>query len=39
MARGLLGAFARPGAAHDTLETRLEFTQGGGISANGVPLR
>lgn len=39
MARGLLGAFARPGAAPDTLETRLEFTQGGGISANGVPLR
>ncbi|WP_439136893.1 DUF2125 domain-containing protein [Roseicyclus sp.] len=39
MARGLLGAFARPGADPDTLETRLEFTQGGGISANGVPLR
>ena len=39
MARGLLGAFARPGATPDTLETRLEFTQGGGITANGVPLR
>lgn len=39
MARGLLGAFTRPGSAPDTLETRLEFTQGGGISANGVPLR
>lgn len=39
MARGLLGAFARPGAAPDTLETRLEFTPGGGITANGVPLR
>lgn len=39
MARGLLGAFARPGTAPDTLETRLEFTQGGGITANGVPLR
>lgn len=39
MARGLLGAFARPGAAPDTLETTIQFTEGGGISANGVPLQ
>lgn len=39
MARGLLGAFARPGATPDTLETTIEFTEGGGILANGVPLQ
>lgn len=39
MARGLLGAFARPGAAPDTLESTIQFTQGGGITANGVPLQ
>ena len=39
MARGLLGAFARPGAAPDTLESTIQFTEGGGISANGVPLQ
>ena len=39
MARGLLGAFARPGAMPDTLETTIQFTEGGGISANGVPLQ
>jgi hypothetical protein len=39
MARGLLGAFARPGAAPDTLESTIQFTEGGGITANGVPLQ
>ncbi|WP_416915060.1 MAG: DUF2125 domain-containing protein [Roseicyclus sp.] len=39
MARGLLGAFTRPGATPDTLETTIQFTEGGGISANGVPLQ
>ncbi|NKX45626.1 DUF2125 domain-containing protein [Roseicyclus persicicus] len=39
MVRGMLGAFARPGAAPDTLESTIEFTEGGGISANGVPLQ
>ena len=39
MVRGMLGAFTRPGAAPDTLETTIEFTEGGGISANGVPLQ
>ncbi|PWK59862.1 uncharacterized protein DUF2125 [Roseicyclus mahoneyensis] len=39
MARGLLGAFARPGATPDTLESTIQFTEGGGITANGVPLQ
>jgi len=39
MARGMLGAFTRPGAAPDTMETNIEFTEGGGITANGVPLQ
>ena len=39
MARGLLGAFARPGAMPDTLESTIQFTEGGGITANGVPLQ
>ncbi|MEQ8367156.1 MAG: DUF2125 domain-containing protein [Roseicyclus sp.] len=39
MARGMLGAFARPGATPDTLESTIQFSEGGGISANGVPLR
>ncbi len=39
MARGMLGAFARPGATPDTLESTIEFTEGGGITANGVPLQ
>lgn len=39
MARGLLGAFTRPSAAPDTVESTIQFTQGGGITANGVPLR
>jgi hypothetical protein len=39
MARGMLGAFTRPGATPDTLETTIEFTEGGGIRANGVPLQ
>jgi hypothetical protein len=39
MVRGMLGAFARPGAMPDTLESTIEFTEGGGISANGIPLQ
>ncbi len=39
MARGMIGAFARPGAMPDTLESTIEFTPGGGITANGVPLQ
>ena len=39
MVRGMLGAFARPGAAPDTLESTVEFTEDGGITANGVPLQ
>ena len=39
MARGLLGAFTRPGTAPDTVESTIQFTQGGGITANGVPLQ
>jgi len=39
MVRGMLGAFARPGASPDTLESTIEFTEGGGITANGVPLQ
>jgi hypothetical protein len=39
MARGLLAALTRPGAAPDTVETTIQFTEGGGITANGVPLQ
>jgi hypothetical protein len=39
MARGVAGMFSRPGAAPDTLETTIEFLEGGGITANGVPLQ
>jgi hypothetical protein len=39
MARGLMGAFTRPGAEPDTVQTTIQFTEGGGISANGVPLQ
>lgn len=39
MARGLMGAFARPGPTADTLESTIQFNEGGGITANGVPLR
>lgn len=39
MARGLMGAFARPGTEPDTLESTIQFTEGGGITANGVPLQ
>lgn len=39
MARGLLGAFARPGATPDTLESTIEFTPEGGITANGLPIQ
>ena len=39
MAQAMLGAFARPGAGPDTLESTIEFTPGGGITANGTPIR
>ena len=39
MAQAMLGAFARPGAGPDTLESTIEFTPGGGITANGMPIR
>jgi hypothetical protein len=39
MARGIAGMFTRPGAMPDTLETSIEFTEGGMITANGVPLQ
>ncbi|MEL7216222.1 MAG: DUF2125 domain-containing protein, partial [Pseudomonadota bacterium] len=39
MARGMAGMFARPGAAADTLESTIEFSEGGSITANGFPLR
>jgi hypothetical protein len=39
MARGVAGMFTRPGAMPDTIETTIEFQQGGGITANGVPLQ
>lgn len=39
MARGMAGMIARPGAAADTLETTIEFLEGGSITANGFPLR
>jgi len=39
MARGLLGVFTRPGTEPDTVQTTLQFTEGGGIIANGMPLR
>lgn len=39
MGTAMLGMFARPGAGPDTLESTIDFTPGGGISANGVPLR
>ncbi|MDG4646820.1 DUF2125 domain-containing protein [Roseibacterium sp. SDUM158017] len=39
MARGMVGMFARPGATPDTLETTIEFGEGGSITANGIPLR
>jgi hypothetical protein len=39
MARGLLAAFTRPGAGPDTVQTTIAFTEGGGITANGVPLQ
>jgi hypothetical protein len=37
--RGMLGAFTRPGAMPDTMETAIEFAPGGMITANGVPLQ
>lgn len=39
MARGMAGALTRPGPTPDTLETTLQFTEGGGVIANGVPLQ
>jgi hypothetical protein len=39
LVRGLLGAFARPGATPDTLQSTIQFTEGGGVTANGVPLQ
>ena len=39
MARGVSAMFASPGAGPDTLESTIEFTQDGGITANGFPLR
>lgn len=37
-ARGMAGVVARP-AGEDALESTIEFTEGGGIVANGLPLR
>lgn len=37
--RGAANVFARPGAAPDTLETTVEFGEGGSITANGIPLQ
>jgi hypothetical protein len=39
MARGVAGMFTRPGAMPDTIETTIEFQEGGSITANGVPLQ
>lgn len=39
MARGFMAALTRPASAPDTVETEIEFRQGGGITANGVPLQ
>ena len=39
MAQAMVGMFARPGAGPDTLESTIEFTPGGGITANGTPIR
>lgn len=37
--RAALGAFARPGATPDTLESTVEFGPNGTITANGLPLQ
>lgn len=39
MVRGMIAAFARPGAQPDTMETTVEFAEDGTITANGVPLQ
>lgn len=39
MAKGVLAAFAVPGAAPDSFTTRIEATADGMITANGVPLQ
>ncbi|MEM9318097.1 MAG: DUF2125 domain-containing protein [Pseudomonadota bacterium] len=39
MVSAMTGMFARPGAGPDTLESTIEFTPGGGITANGIPLQ
>ena len=36
--RGMIGAVARQ-TGDDTLETTIAFTEGGGITANGLPVR
>ncbi len=38
-AKGALGMFATPGASPDTFSTRIEFTEGGGVTVNGQPLK
>ncbi len=38
MVRGLIGGFTRPGSAPDTLETNIEFTEDGRVTANGLEL-
>lgn len=37
--RGMANVFARPGATPDTLETTVEFGEGGSITANGIPIQ
>ncbi|RMH46764.1 MAG: DUF2125 domain-containing protein [Alphaproteobacteria bacterium] len=37
--RMMLGAFARPGGGEDTLTSRIEMTEDGGIVANGMRMR
>lgn len=39
MVRGMANIFARPGAAPDTLETTIEFSEDGSVTANGIPLQ
>ncbi|MEO1000293.1 MAG: hypothetical protein AAFW69_06785 [Pseudomonadota bacterium] len=37
--KGMIAAFAAPGATPDSFTSRVEFLPGGSITANGVPLR
>lgn len=39
MARGVAGIFSRPGARPDTLETTIEFSEDGTVTANGLALQ